>query len=111
MDQSFKAILAQSANLVSGQISALVNLFGEDLVWSGDISRVVRRLLGAFVDAGDSGSPCAIGVKVLKSCSVLALSPIFGQENPTQQAPKRTKKRWFVPGLRFLFVSTRSSKR
>jgi len=44
----------------------------------GDISRVVRRLPGAFVDAGDPGSPCAIGVKVLKPYSILALSPVFG---------------------------------
>ncbi len=56
-----------------------------------------------------AASPSAIGVKALKPSSVLALSPISGQENPTQKASRTTKKRWFVPGLKSPFVSIRSS--
>ncbi len=45
-----------------------------------------ERIIGKLMEAEvllQSGSPSAIGVKVLKPCSVLALSPIFGQEDPT----------------------------
>ena len=61
------------------------------------------------IDECRPGSPSAIGVKALKHCSVLALSPIFGQEKPTQKAPKRTRKKWCVPGSKSLFASMRSS--
>jgi len=77
--------------LFYGQISALVNLFGG--LWRGDIGRVVRRLLGAFVDAGDPGqSPCNWG-KSTQTLFCISIKPYFRVTKSYRKSPTNNKER------------------